>query len=90
MKVYMITVRKPTVEEKAVCESWPIWSKEISTFPWEYSDKETCLIIEGKAKVTSEDGEVAEFGPGDFVIFPKGMRCTWEILKDIKKHYMFG
>jgi len=28
--------------------SWPIWSCEVSEFPWTYSDKETCFILEGK------------------------------------------
>lgn len=84
-----IEVRKPTDEEKNEAESWPIWQKERSVFPWSYSDKETCLIIEGKAKVKTDTEEV-EFGPGDYVIFPQGLECTWEIIEDIKKHYNFG
>ncbi|MDH5793723.1 MAG: cupin domain-containing protein [Candidatus Bathyarchaeota archaeon] len=30
------------------------------------------------------------FAAGDYVIFPKGLKCTWEIKKRIKKHYKFG
>ncbi|RKX55019.1 MAG: cupin, partial [Thermotoga sp.] len=26
-------------------------------------------------------------GEGDFVTFPKGMKCTWKVLKPIKKKY---
>ena len=26
---------------------------------------------------------------GDYVIFPKGLQCVWEVHKSIKKHYMF-
>jgi hypothetical protein len=29
-------------------------------------------------------------GSGDLVIFPKGMKCTWEIREDVKKHYNFS
>ena len=68
-------VRKPTEEEAKEAESWGIWEKEISEFPWEYTDKETCLIIEGKVEVTSDSGEKIEFGPGDLVTFPQGLKC---------------
>jgi len=71
-------------------DAWPIWEKEISRFPWSYDEKEVCYILEGKAKVKTEDGEVVEFGPGDKVSFPKGLSCTWDITSPIKKHYKFG
>jgi hypothetical protein len=31
-----------------------------------------------------------EFGAGDYVVFPVGLKCTWEIKEKIKKHYNFG
>jgi len=70
--------------------SWPIWTKEASTFPWTYDDKETCLFIEGEVIVTPKGGRPVEMGKGDLVTFPKGMSCTWEIRQDVKKHYNFG
>lgn len=82
-------VTKPTPEQKQAAESWPIWEKEESTFPWEYDEKETCLILKGKATVKCPEGTV-EFGAGDYVVFPKGLKCTWEIKEKIRKHYNFG
>lgn len=41
---------------KLGCETWPTWSCEKSTFPWQYSEDETCWVIEGKVIVTAEDG----------------------------------
>ena len=38
-------IGKPTKKEIAEAESWPIWEKEKSEFPWEYDIKETCLIL---------------------------------------------
>ena len=70
--------------------SWPIWEKEVSTFPWTYDCEETCYILEGEAVVEAADGEVVEFGTGDLVTFPKGMDCTWDIKSNIRKHYKFG
>lgn len=82
-------IRKPTNKEIAEAKAWPIWEKEESNFPWEYNTKETCLILEGKAIVKTSDGEV-EFGEGDYVEFPIGLQCTWEIKRKIRKHYTFG
>lgn len=79
------TVRKPTKNEQNEAGSWPIWEKEESEFPWEYSEQETCLILEGKAAVKTPD-ETIEFGKGDYVVFPEGLKCTWQIKKKIKKH----
>ena len=82
-------VRKPTRAEQQEAELWPIWEKEESTFPWEYDEQETCLILEGKAAVKCPEGSV-EFGAGDFVVFPVGLKCSWEIKERIKKRYKFG
>lgn len=71
-------------------DTWPIWKKGISTFHWSYDTEETCYILEGKARVKAESGETAEFGPGDLVVFPRGMRCQWDITQAIKKHYRMG
>jgi uncharacterized cupin superfamily protein len=51
--------------------------------------QETCLILEGKAVIHTPEGNV-EFGEGDYVVFPKGLECTWEIKEGIRKHYNFG
>ena len=82
-------VKKPSKKEQQEAQSWPVWEKEESTFPWEYTVQEICLILDGNAVVQTEEGNV-EFGAGDYVIFPKGLKCTWEIKKKIRKHYNFG
>ena len=48
-------IRKPTDEEKEESNSWPIWEKEVSEFPWEYDTKETCLLLEGDVTVKNEE-----------------------------------
>lgn len=71
-------------------ESWPIWTKEVSEFPWEYDAEETCYVLEGRVTVTPEDGQPVEIGPGDLATFPKGMRCIWRVDAPIRKHYSFS
>ncbi len=70
-------------------EGWPIWTKEVSEFPWSYSETETCYFLEGEVIVTPDGGEPVKMGKGDLVTFERGTSCTWKILRDVKKHYRF-
>ena len=69
---------------------WPIWTKEVSEFPWTYDEAETCYFLEGDVVVTPDGGEPVQVGKGDLVTFPAGMSCTWKILQYVRKHYNFG
>ena len=69
--------------------SWPIWTKEPSSFDWHYDEQERCYFLEGEVTVTTE-GQSVSFGRGDFVTFPKGLSCTWHVKKAVRKHYRFA
>lgn len=84
--------RKPDekrLKDEGIFE-WPVWEKEASEFPWEYDTSETCYFLRGDVVVTPEGGDPVEMGAGDLVTFPAGMKCTWKIRSDVKKHYDFG
>ena len=70
-------------------DDWPVWTKEISEFNWEYDRTETCYIVEGEAIVTPEGKAPVTIKSGDMVTFPKGMKCVWKITDAIEKHYNF-
>ena len=86
-----VGVEKPTSEKLNALKvfSWPIWTKEVSSFDWYYDEKEICYFLEGEVTVKTADGEVA-FGKGDLVTFPQGLKCVWNIKKAVRKHYKFG
>jgi uncharacterized protein len=86
-----IDVHKPSRQEleKLGATAWPIWTCDPSTFDWEYDEKETCYILEGKVTVKTDDGSIS-FGPGDLVTFPQGLKCVWRVDKPVRKHYKFG
>lgn len=69
---------------------WPIWTKEVSTFPWTYDSREVCYLLEGEVTVTPDGGAPVKLRPGDLVTFPKGLKCTWNIREAVRKHYDFG
>jgi hypothetical protein len=90
----MITVKKPTPQEAEQMKSLPTWGCEVSEFDWCYNDREVCLLIKGKVKVTYDNeingkGE-AEFGAGDMVTFEKGLQCKWFVTEEVEKYYKFG
>ena len=88
-KVIIRTLNKIEFKEKEI-QKWQIWTCEASTFPWEYADKESCYILEGYVDVELENGDKLSIGPGDFVVFPKGLKCVWHVQKAIKKHFIFN
>ena len=68
--------------------SWPIWTCEISEFDWEYDRRESCLLLEGEVEVKGDNKEV-KLGAGDFVVFPRGLKCRWKVIRPVRKHYSF-
>jgi uncharacterized cupin superfamily protein len=80
---------KPGELEKLGAQAWPTWSCEPSEFDWSYDEPETCYILQGQVTVEAP-GEMVSFGPGDLVVFPKGLNCTWKVKQAVRKHYRFG
>jgi uncharacterized protein len=88
MKIVIKQPDQKYLEERGV-SSWPTWEKEVSRFDWHYDDPEECYLLEGKVVVKTPDGNQVEFGKGDFVTFPKGLSCTWDVKEPVRKHYRF-
>ncbi len=90
--VDIVVVRNAPEDEltRRGVRSWPIWTKEISVFPWSYDQPEVCYFLEGDVVVTPKGGEGVRIGKGDLVTFPRGLDCTWEVRAPVRKHYNFG
>ena len=86
-----IFIHKPSDKEidKKKILSWPIWTCNVSEFDWEYDQQESCLLLEGDVEVKT-DFETVNFSGGDFVVFPKGLKCRWKVIKPVRKHYSFS
>lgn len=85
-----ITVEKLSEEEieKRGIRNWPTWSSDVSRFDWHYDSIEECLILKGRVEVET-GSETVEIKEGDFVTFPKGLSCVWDVKEPIEKHYNF-
>ena len=82
---------KESVFEQAMAikgvDAWPEWESEVKEFPWSYDQHEEAYITEGAGTVTPDGGEPVDIKAGDFVTFPKGMSCTWDVTEPMKKKY---
>jgi len=69
-------------------KDWPIWKCDKSEFDWQYDEEEHCYILDGSVTVIGPENTV-DIQPGDYVIFPKDLKCVWKVHEPIKKHYTF-
>ena len=87
MKIHISKLSDEEIINKGV-HSWPIWTCEVSEFDWKYDNVENCYLLDGEVEVQSEF-ETVQFSAGDFVVFPKGLKCRWNVTKPVRKHYCF-
>ncbi len=88
MKIQIQKLNEEQIDNMGI-RNWPIWTKESSIFDWYYDEQEQCFFLEGRVRVKTET-ETVEIAKGDFVTFPKGLKCVWEIIEPVRKHYRFG
>ena len=88
MKITVQSIDQNKLESMGVF-NWAIWECEESKFSWFYPEKESCYLLEGEVEVSS-DIETVSFGAGDFVVFPRGLKCRWNVIKPVRKHYIFN
>ncbi len=74
--------------EPVASDPWMLWDCGPSAFPWHYDETERAYFYEGRVKVLTDDGET-EIQAGDFVVFPSGLDCRWEVFEKVKKVYKF-
>lgn len=88
MEIKVETLAQEELKRRGVFQ-WPIWEKEASRFNWHYESTEECYFLEGKVTVDIACGKSVSFGKGDFVTFPQGLSCAWNIKEAVRKHYTF-
>ena len=88
MKIIKKKLTELDLQKKCI-NDWPIWTCNISEFDWEYTEQESCLLLEGEVEVTTATKTV-KISVGDFVVFPEGLKCRWKVTQPVKKHYKFG
>jgi uncharacterized cupin superfamily protein len=90
IKTMRIEIEQPDHDEleEAGVFDWPVWEHDEDKFDWYFDKTEHCYIIEGVADIVSEFDTIT-VKPGDYLIFPAGLECVWDIRSKIRKHYSF-
>jgi uncharacterized cupin superfamily protein len=86
--IKVVKMTEAEAERKGI-GGWGIWEKKPSEFEWAYTDEEQCYIVEGRAEIRTDDGSVV-IGKGDFVVFRRGLKCTWVVKDGLRKRYRFS
>jgi uncharacterized cupin superfamily protein len=64
-----------------------IWASTPGKWRVSYSEHEFCHLLEGRVRLTGEDGQSVEFRAGDAFVVPAGFVGTWETVEAARKYY---
>ncbi len=64
-----------------------IWASTPGTWRVSYSEHEFCHLLEGRVRLTGDDGHSVEFRAGDAFVVPAGFSGTWETIEAARKYY---
>jgi len=67
---------------------WSVWNCAPSKFDWSYDAEEHAYLYEGKADIKTPY-ETIQIKAGDYVIFPAGLSCSWDVIEKVVKVYRF-
>ena len=68
--------------------NWNIWECEVRQFRLDMDEAlERSYILEGEIVVTPDEGKPVTLVPGDYIIFPLGLKSVWSVTKPLRKHY---
>lgn len=57
---------------------------------WSLPERETFLILEGRARIDIEGAPSLDLGPGNFASLPKGAVTTWHLTTPFRELWVFG
>lgn len=64
-----------------------IWASTPGKWRIRYTEHEFCHLLEGRIRLTAEDGATVEFGTGAAFVIPAGFEGTWETIEPARKFY---
>jgi uncharacterized protein len=67
-----------------------VWECEAGAWRVEVAEgqDELCTLLEGRVRLTADDGQMREFGAGESFVLAGGFRGTWETVERLRKVYM--
>lgn len=66
-----------------------IWEMSPGTLH-EVHGPETVVILDGRATVTADSGEITTLGPGDVCVLHAGRTAAWEVHATVRKFFVIN
>ena len=63
------------------------WASTPGKWRVDYAEHEFCHLLEGRVRLTADDGMAVEFGAGDAFVVPAGFKGSWETIESARKLY---
>jgi|GEM_PF-124863 len=70
------------------CKDWPTWQSSPRDIKAAYDRTEVCHVTAGEVHIEHAAGSVT-VEAGHMLILPKGLACTWHVVKPVEKHYSY-
>lgn len=64
-----------------------VWGSEVGAWRVAYEETELCVMLAGRARLLGDDGSVADYGPGEAFVIPRGFTGVWETVETCRKIY---
>jgi uncharacterized protein len=81
------TAMRPAFENEARKFYTGVWASSVGKWRITCDEDELCVILEGKVRLTAQDGETRDFGKGDSFVIASGFDGTWETIEPVRKIY---
>lgn len=65
-----------------------LWEGSPGSWRVTYTENEVCVLLQGRVKLTSKEGDAVEFASGDTFLIPAGFEGAWEVLDYARKLYV--
>jgi uncharacterized cupin superfamily protein len=69
--------------------AWETWDCPVTEFRLDFDETEKAYILEGEIVVTPDGESSVTIVPGDYAIFPVGLKSMWKVTKQLRKHYSY-
>jgi uncharacterized protein len=64
-----------------------VWESSPGRWRISYTEDELCVILEGRVRLTADDGEVREYEKGASFVIASGFSGVWETIERVRKVY---
>jgi uncharacterized cupin superfamily protein len=64
-----------------------IWTSTAGKWRVRYTEHEFCVVLEGRMRIESLDGDRHDVRAGDAFVVPAGFEGTWEVTEPSRKWY---